>query len=56
MTYLKKSVEELYDLLACPIDKSELSYDKIKSSLSCKKCSRIYLIKEGIPLMLVTSN
>jgi|TARA_Y100000310_G_scaffold9719_2_gene10437 hypothetical protein len=44
--------KELYDLLACPICKSNIIYNKDKTSLICKKCDKNYPIKEGIPLLL----
>ena len=51
----------LMDILACPIDKNHplelfeiAEKDSVvsKGALFCSKCSRFYLIIEGIPIML----
>lgn len=44
---------ELFDILACPHCKSELRYNKDKTALKCTNCKREYLIKEGIPILLI---
>jgi hypothetical protein len=44
--------KELFDILACPNCKKDLSYTKGKDGLVCKKCNKIYPIKEGIPVLL----
>ncbi len=44
--------KELYDILACPMCKGDISYNKDKTALVCKKCKIDYPIKEGIPIML----
>ena len=44
--------KDLFDILACPLDKADLKYNKDKTSLVCTKCKKIYLIKDGIPIML----
>lgn len=44
--------KELYDILACPKCKNSVVYNKEKTSLACKKCKKVYEIKEGIPIML----
>ncbi len=41
--------KELLDVLACPIDHESLDYDKEKSTLTCKKCHKVYPITDGIP-------
>ena len=43
---------EIYDILACPVCKADLSYTKDKKSLVCTKCGKKYPIKEGIPILL----
>ncbi|MDD5614030.1 MAG: Trm112 family protein [Candidatus Omnitrophica bacterium] len=43
--------KELLDILACPECKGDLEL-KGNSGLLCKKCSLIYPIKDGIPVML----
>ena len=44
--------KELYDILACPMCKGDVAYNKDKTALVCKKCKIDYPIKEGIPVML----
>jgi len=43
---------ELFDILACPICKSDLKYNKEKTKLICAKCKAKYPIREGIPILL----
>ncbi len=43
---------ELYNILACPMCKGDIAYNKNKTALVCKKCKIDYPIKEGIPIML----
>ena len=43
---------KMLDIVACPMCKSNLKYDKKKSALSCSKCGRKYPVKEGIPILL----
>ena len=45
--------KELLDILCCPKCHGDLLYDSEKDTLTCKKCGKIYLIKDGIPIMLV---
>ena len=44
--------KELFDILACPVCKSDLDYNKEKSGLVCSKCGAKYPIKGGIPVLL----
>lgn len=44
--------KELYNILACPVCKGNISYNKNKDILVCLKCERKYSIKNGIPIML----
>lgn len=44
--------KELFDILACPICKKALKYNKDKTKLVCSKCSNEYDIKDGIPILL----
>ncbi len=44
--------EDLLKILACPICKGNLIYDKTASMLICKKCRKKFKIKEGIPILL----
>jgi len=45
--------EKLFNILACPICKADLIYNKSKTGLICTKCKKEYLIrKDGIPILL----
>ncbi len=44
---------ELYDILACSLCKSDVKYTSDMKSLKCVKCSKIYPIRDGIPVMVV---
>jgi len=41
----------LLDILACPVCKGEVKQEE--NQVMCCQCGRKYLIKEGIPVMLV---
>jgi uncharacterized protein YbaR (Trm112 family) len=43
---------KLLDILACPICKGKLQYDKNKQELICKFDKIAFLIEDGIPMML----
>jgi hypothetical protein len=45
--------KELLDLLCCPKCHGDLAYAPEKNSLTCKQCSRIYEIKNDIPIMMI---
>jgi len=42
----------LLDILACPVCKSPLKYDKVGEQLICKADRLAYPIRDGIPVML----
>jgi len=44
--------KDMFKILACPVCKSDLEYNKDKTRLVCTKCKAIYPIKEGIPILL----
>lgn len=46
--------KKLLDILACPDCRGDILYQKKgkKESLKCKKCKRVFAIKNGIPIML----
>lgn len=46
---------ELLQILACPLCKSDVKYDSKKSLLICKNnsCAKTYKVEDGIPIMLV---
>ena len=41
---------ELLEILACPVCKTRLTLTS--SSLTCESCSRVYPIRNGIPILL----
>lgn len=43
---------KLLDILACPVCKGKLVYNKEQQELVCKADRLAYPIKEGIPVML----
>lgn len=44
--------KELFDILACPLCRTDLKYNKDKTGLICTKCNSKYPIKRGIPIIL----
>lgn len=42
----------LLEIVACPVCKSKLTYDKENQELICKLDRLAYPIKEGIPVLL----
>jgi uncharacterized protein YbaR (Trm112 family) len=44
---------ELLDILVCPADKARVELTADGSGLKCTQCSRVYPIREDIPVMLV---
>ncbi len=44
--------KKLLDILACPVCKGELEYDKDKNELICKKDKLAFPIRDDIPVML----
>ncbi|WPC73145.1 Trm112 family protein [Vibrio porteresiae] len=42
----------LLEIVACPVCKSKLVYDKEKQELICKADRLAYPIKDGIPVLL----
>ncbi len=44
--------KKLLDILACPVCKGELSYDKDADELICDKDKLAYPIRDDIPVML----
>ncbi|MFA4856105.1 MAG: Trm112 family protein [archaeon] len=45
--------KKLLKVLACPLCKGNLSHEKAKQRLLCKKCRLAYRIEDDIPIMLV---
>jgi hypothetical protein len=48
--------QELLDILCCPKCKGDLVYKPEKSTLTCKKCGKVYKVNDDIPIMLVEEN
>jgi len=46
---------KLLEVLACPICKGKLQYDKAGQELICRFDKLAYPIKDGVPVMLVDS-
>ena len=44
--------KELFDILACPLCKSDLEYTKDRKGLVCSHCGAKYPIDGGIPVLL----
>ena len=44
--------KKLLDVLACPLCKSSLHYNKDDKQLVCKPCALAYPIRDEIPIML----
>ena len=44
--------KKLLDILACPVCKGELDYDKESNELICKKDKLAFPIRDDIPVML----
>lgn len=43
---------KLLEILACPVCKGDLHYDKKQQELSCCACRLAYPIRDDIPIML----
>jgi hypothetical protein len=43
--------EELLDVLACPVCKTEVNLQDQK--IVCTECGRKYPVRDGIPIMLI---
>ncbi|TEW56000.1 Trm112 family protein [Psychromonas sp. RZ22] len=43
---------KLLDIIACPVCKGKLAYDKINNELICKFDHLAYPVREGIPALL----
>ena len=44
---------KILDIMACPICKGKLDYDKDKQELICKFHKMAFPIEDGVPIMLV---
>ncbi|ASJ97096.1 MULTISPECIES: Trm112 family protein [Shewanella] len=46
--------KKLLEIVACPVCKGKLEYDKANQQLICKADRLAYAINEGIPVLLET--
>ena len=44
---------KLLEILACPLCKAKLIYNKSDQELICEKCKLAYPIEDDIPVMLI---
>jgi uncharacterized protein YbaR (Trm112 family) len=44
---------KLLEILACPSCKAEVKLTEDEKGLKCVKCSRVYPIRDDIPVMLI---
>ncbi|MFT5235923.1 MAG: hypothetical protein ACI8SK_000209 [Shewanella sp.] len=44
--------KKLLEIVACPVCKGKLDYDKVKQQLICKADRLAYPINDGIPVLL----
>jgi uncharacterized protein YbaR (Trm112 family) len=44
--------DKLLSIIACPICKGELEYDRENNRLICKRCKKAYPIEDDIPILL----
>jgi uncharacterized protein YbaR (Trm112 family) len=49
----KMIAQELLDILACPVCKGSLEYDRENEKLICRACRLKYRVEDDIPIMLV---
>ncbi|MBN1570073.1 MAG: Trm112 family protein [Acidobacteria bacterium] len=45
--------KELLEILACPLCKEEVLLTPDGTGLKCKKCHRVYPIRDDIPVLLI---
>lgn len=45
--------KQLLDILCCPKCKGDLLYQPDDNKLTCRKCDKIYPVRNGIPIMLI---
>ncbi len=44
---------QLFEILACPVCKTDVKLTEDEKGLKCVQCHRVYPIKDDIPVMLV---
>lgn len=45
--------QKLLEILACPSCKNDVKITEDEKGLKCTKCSRVYPIRDDIPVMLI---
>jgi uncharacterized protein YbaR (Trm112 family) len=45
---------ELLAILVCPACRAKLNYSEPAQTLTCTGCRRVYPIKDGIPVLLIS--
>ncbi|HCT79539.1 MAG TPA: tetraacyldisaccharide 4'-kinase [Micromonosporaceae bacterium] len=44
----------LLEVLACPAqDHAPLRYDEAAQTLTCTSCARVFVVKDGLPILLL---
>ncbi len=49
----KEIAPELLEILACPLCKSDLFYDKIANELVCYESKLAFRINDGVPILII---
>ena len=44
--------KDLLDILCCPACRGDLKYEPKKETLTCKKCGKVYPVKDDVPYLL----
>ncbi|MDB2384713.1 Trm112 family protein [Endozoicomonas sp.] len=44
--------KKLFEILACPLCKGDVKYDKAHVELVCRPCGLAYPVRDEIPMML----
>lgn len=44
---------KLLEILCCPACKGDLDYSAAENTLTCKKCKKIFPVRNDIPIMLI---
>jgi uncharacterized protein YbaR (Trm112 family) len=50
---ISKELNQLLDILVCPVCKAVVEVKADESGLKCVQCHRVYPIRDEIPVMLV---
>lgn len=43
----------LLEMLVCPACRGEIEPERDETGLECRRCGRVYPVRDGIPVMLV---